>query len=153
MHPIGIGQLKGKREDVAPNLLSRHTFVSPEPEVNINTTKKEIEGQLSVDVYQTEKDIVIIAPIAGTSADQISISITEDVITIKGKREMPLFDHINKIDFYIQECFWGNFSRSIVLPVAVDTNQVEARFKKNVLIIRIPKTEYIKTRVVRIREE
>ncbi len=158
MKPIGIGQLSkakpkkgrqaaydaGKSRDEESNVKLTHT--APE---NVPT---EQEGQLSVDVYQTEEEIVIISPIAGTSADRLNISITDDVITIKGRRQMPTKENVKNEDFYIQECFWGNFSRSIVLPAAVDTNNVNANFKDNVLTIRIPKTERVRTRVIKIEE-
>ena len=65
---------------------------------------------------------------------------------------MPTADKIKNEDFYIEECFWGNFSRSIVLPAAVDTNNVDASFKNNVLRIRIPKTERVRTRIIKIEE-
>jgi HSP20 family protein len=79
------------------------------------------------------------------------VSITDDVITIKGRRELP-FENSSDESIYLQECFWGNFSRSLILPVAVDLNHVEARFKNNVLTVRIPKTERVRTRVIRIEE-
>lgn len=160
MTSIGIGKL----EKASSKTISRHTFEpSMATSTNDNASQKttpptynsgsSTHGQLSVDVYQTEAHIVIIAPIAGTPGENISISITEDVLTIKGQREIPTKDAIRQEDFYIQECFWGNFSRSIVLPAAVDTTRVEAHFKNNVLTVIIPKTELVKTRVIRIKEE
>ncbi|MDP2625053.1 MAG: Hsp20/alpha crystallin family protein [Candidatus Peregrinibacteria bacterium] len=167
MKPIGIGQLK----KASKKQISRHDFqqtqakddpISPIAK-NIplqsddfqNTTPipEEQEGQLSVDVYQTDTEIIIVAPVAGSAPEEINISITEDVITIKGRREIPLKDTIHQEDFYIQECFWGNFSRSIVLPAEVDTNNVQARFKYNILTIRIPKTERVRTRIVKITHD
>lgn len=150
MSLIGIGKL----EKTSPKTISRHSF---EPTIDVSKNSDpsphQMEGQLSVDVYQTDEEIILITPIAGTSSDQISISVTEDILTIKGRREMNLKEKIRKENFYIQECFWGNFSRSVVLPAAVDTNRVEAHFKNNVLTIRIPKTELVKTRMIRIKEE
>lgn len=110
------------------------------------------EGQLSVDMYQTDSELIIVAPVAGTPPDQVHVSITDDVITIKGRRELPLKETFHESNIYLQECFWGNFSRSIILPAAVDLNRVEARFKNNVLTIRIPKTERVRSRVIRIEE-
>lgn len=114
------------------------------------TTNSSPEGQLSVDVYQTETEIIIIAPIAGTPPDELNLSITDDVITIKGTRERPIKKTLNPEDIYLEECFWGNFSRSIILPAEVDTTRVEARFKHNILTIRVPKVERIKTRKIEI---
>jgi HSP20 family molecular chaperone IbpA len=161
MKPIGIGKLKLniERHD---STMSRHPFEpselnpigTPIQVQNFNTpTAQEPEGQLSVDVYQTDNEIFIIAPVAGTSAEQITISITDDVITIKGRREMNKRELLNGAELYLEECFWGPFARSIVLPTAVDTTHVEAYFKNNVLTVRIPKTERVRTRVIRITQE
>lgn len=150
MKPIGIGQLSNAKQK------TRHDFVpttSPlPPKKTISHTTNTQEGQLSVDVYQTEEDIIIIAPIAGTAPQDIHISITDDVITIKGSREIPAPETIKDDQFYIQECFWGNFSRSIVLPAAVDTRHVEAHCKNNIITIRIPKLERVRTRVIKIED-
>ena len=109
------------------------------------------EGQLALDIYQTESDIVIVAPIAGVKLNDINVAVTEDVLTIKGNRYLE-FD-IPEEDYFTQECFWGDFSRSIVLPAAVDTSKISATFKDAVLKITIPKTEKTKTRVVRIKPD
>ena len=109
------------------------------------------EGQLALDIYQTESDIVIVAPIAGVKLSDINVAVTEDVLTIKGNRYLE-FD-IPEEDYFTQECFWGDFSRSIVLPAAVDSSKISATFKDAVLKITIPKTEKTKTRVVRIKAD
>ena len=109
------------------------------------------EGQLALDIYQTPGQIVIVAPIAGVKMDDIDVSVTEDVLTIKGKRYLE-FD-IPEEDYFTQECFWGDFSRSIVLPASVDTTRVAATFKDAVLKITIPKVERVKTKIVRIKPE
>ena len=109
------------------------------------------DGQLALDIYQTPTHIVIVAPIAGVKMNDIDVSITEDVLTIKGKRYLE-FD-IPEEDYFTQECFWGDFSRSIVLPASVDPTKINAGFKDAVLKITIPKVERIKTKVVRIKAE
>ncbi len=109
------------------------------------------EGQLALDIYQTPTNIVIVAPIAGVKMSDIDVSITEDVLTIKGKRYLE-FD-IPEEDYFTQECFWGDFSRSIVLPTSVDASRISASFKDAVLKISIPKVEKVKTKIVRIKSE
>jgi len=109
------------------------------------------EGQLALDIYQTPTRIVIVAPIAGVKLTDIDVSVTEDVLTIKGKRYLE-FD-IPDEDYFTQECFWGDFSRSIVLPASVDTTKITATFKDAVLKITIPKVERVKTKIVRIKAE
>ena len=109
------------------------------------------EGQLSLDVYQSPGEIVVLAPIAGVKLSDINVSVTEDVLTIRGKRYFE-FD-IPEQDYLTQECFWGDFSRSIVLPAAVDTSKINASLKDCVLKITIPRTELTKTKVIRIKTE
>ena len=109
------------------------------------------EGQLALDIYQTKDNIVIVAPIAGVKLSDINVSVTDDVLTIKGKRYLE-FD-IPDEDYFTQECFWGDFSRSVVLPAAVDASGITASFKDAVLKVSIPKTEKIKTKIVRIKSE
>lgn len=96
----------------------------------------ESEGQLVVDVYQTDSDLFIQSPIAGIKAQDLDIQIEGDTITIKGERQRPLLE---KVDFFSQECYWGKFSRQIILPVEVDPNRAEATFREGILTIKIPK--------------
>lgn len=109
------------------------------------------EGQLSVDVFQTATEIVVVAPVAGITLDDLSITVTDGILTIKGRRNFQFTPSLN--DYFTQECFWGPFSRSIILPESVDTTNVAAFFKNGILCVRIPKMERIRTRIVKIREE
>lgn len=157
MKPIGIGKLS-KASPKSARPLSRYELEMPKP-ITLTSApeepilKEEIEGELSVDVYQTDHEIVIMAPVAGTTAEDLNISITDDVITIKGRRQKNSKDTIKDNHYYIQECFWGKFSRSIILPAEVDTTKVDARFKNSILTVRIPKIEQVRTRLIRIKEE
>lgn len=107
------------------------------------------EGQLAVDIYHNDDEIVVIAPMAGVDIDDVSITVDDDVLTIKGTRETPPSDP--DAEFYVQECFWGSFSRSIILPVAADADKIAATFDDSVLVIRIPKERNAKRRVVKIK--
>ncbi|XOB41285.1 MAG: Hsp20/alpha crystallin family protein [Candidatus Nealsonbacteria bacterium] len=96
----------------------------------------QLEGQLAVDVYQTDLELVIQSAIAGVKPNNIDVSIDDDVVTIKGKR--------NKIsaeegDYFYQECHWGAFSRQIISPVEINPGRVDASLKDGILTIRIPK--------------
>jgi len=119
---------------------------------NNKTSKKPTskEGQLSVDVFQSPNEITIVAPIAGVDPSDISITITDDVITIKGERTHNTT--LKKDDCFIQECFWGSFSRSVVLPADVDTSAIAAECNNNVLVVTIPRIERIRTRVVKVKK-
>jgi HSP20 family protein len=108
-----------------------------------------VEGQLAVDVYQTKAEIVIKAPIAGVNPNDISIAITDEVVTIKGERKEIV--EVERENYYAQECYWGAFSRSVILPVSTVSDKAEATFDDGILTIRIPKADQAKTKIVKIR--
>ena len=97
----------------------------------------EYEGQLSVDVYQTSTAIVIKSTIAGVKPQDLDITLNNDVITIRGRRTPDTA--VAAEDYVYQECYWGGFSRSIVLPVEVYAERVEASLKNGVLTVVLPK--------------
>jgi HSP20 family protein len=99
--------------------------------------EEEEEAQLTVDLYQTQTEIIIQAMIAGVQPDNLSITITRDMITIKGKREEN--HSVNSENYFVQELYWGAFSRTISLPEEVDPEEAEAVEKHGLLIIRLPK--------------
>lgn len=110
--------------------------------------KKEV-GQLSLDIYQTEKEIIVVAPIAGVEKEDINISVNEDILVIKGDRAQR--DEVADENYYTKECFWGSFSRAIVLPKEADIKNISASFEKCVLEIRIPKTETETNKIIKIK--
>ena len=122
--------------------------IHPLPHDDKKPLKKEI-GQLSLDIYHTDKEIVILAPIAGVEKKDISISVTDDVLVIKGEREAR--EKVTEESYYTRECFWGNFARSIVLPLEANTKKINAAFEKNVLEIRIPKEKLEHTKIIKIK--
>jgi HSP20 family protein len=99
----------------------------------------EEEGQLSVDVYQDDSHIIIKSTIAGVEPDDIDITFDNDMITIRGKRKKDLT--IEEEDYFYQECYWGSFSRSIILPVEVQEEKIKATIKNGVLTISLPKAK------------
>ena len=107
------------------------------------------EGELTVDVYQTDKEIVIQSAIAGVEPEDLDISIEKDMVTIRGKRENQ-FEEKEKNYFY-QECYWGRFSRKIILPVEVNSSKINASMKNGILCIRIPKIEGKKKRKISVK--
>lgn len=108
----------------------------PAPLVEID---EEPAGELAVDVYQTPTHIVIKAMIAGVKPDDLDVSITRDLITIRGKRERHTEGTAG--DFFFQELYWGAFSRTIVLPQEVEIEEAEATEKHGLLTIRLPKLD------------
>lgn len=95
------------------------------------------EGELVVDVFETNSDFVVSAAIAGAQIKDIDISVEKDMIIIKGHRQNP-HDSIEKKYFY-QECYWGPFSRKIILPENVNTEKADAQMDRGILMIKIPK--------------
>ena len=108
----------------------------------------EVEGQLTVDVYQTPTEIVIKSTIAGVTIDDLDISITNDMVTIRGERKKD--EEVNAEDYFHQECYWGTFSRSVILPLEVDSENSVASFKNGILTIRLHKIEKVKTKKIKI---
>lgn len=96
------------------------------------------DGELVVDVFETGSDFVVLAAIAGVQIKDIDISLEKDMMIIKGNRQDP-HENPNKKYFY-QECFWGPFSRKIILPKNVNIDEADAQMDKGVLTIKIPKT-------------
>lgn len=115
-----------------------------------NQLEEEAEGQLSIDVYQDDHSVYIVAPIAGVAASSIDLTITEEVVTIRGKRE---FIEAQADNYILQECYWGAFSRSYVMPVAVNSNNAKATIKDGLLKIVIPKDDRVKTKVIKIFDQ
>ena len=105
------------------------------------------EGQLAVDIYETSKALVVKVPIAGVNPEDIDISVNDGMLTIRGKR------HGAKVDdaaYLIRECYWGSFSRSVILPVDVRAENIEAAMVNGVLTITLPKA--IKSRTIEVKE-
>ena len=105
------------------------------------------EGELTVDVYQTPSEIVIKSMVAGVKPEDLDISITRDMVVIKGKRETERF--VKDEDYFHQELYWGSFSRTIMLPVEVEVEEADAVEKHGLLIIRLPKID--KNRQTKLR--
>lgn len=99
----------------------------------------EEDGQLSVDVYQTDDHIILKAVVAGVKPDHLDVSITRDMVTIKGKREEQ--KEVTEDDYFYRELYWGSFSRTVLLPQEIEVEGAEANEKHGVLIIKLPKID------------
>ena len=111
----------------------------------------ESEGQLTVDVYQTDKEIVIQSAIAGIEPENLDITIENDLVIIKGNRKRKFIEE--KKNYFYQECYWGRFSREIILPAEVDNSRVKATIENGILTIKLPKIEKVKTKKITIKAE
>lgn len=107
------------------------------------------EGQLTIDVYQTENDIVIKSTIAGVKPEDLDVSINNDMVTVKGERKNE--EVVENGNYYYQECYWGSFSRSVLLPVDVLPEKADASLKNGILTIRLPKADTTRTKKIQVR--
>ena len=99
------------------------------------------EGKLSIDVAQNDSHIFVVSTMAGAKPDKIEVFVHNDVLTIRGTRYSPL-DIEKNIEYYYKECFWGVFSRTVVLPVEVKSDLSYAKFQNGVLFLSIPKKKH-----------
>jgi HSP20 family protein len=131
------------KQDVEEKLLTE--------EPSLGEIFEEAEGELAVDVYQTPSAFIIESTIAGVNPEDIDISLTPESITIKGKREK---EEKIKTDNYIhQECYWGRFSRTIILPQEIDPDKAQANIKNGVLKVNLPKISKVKTKKIKVKFE
>lgn len=130
-------KLKAKDEPVAPKNV----------EANLENKNKifDPEGELVIDVYETNSDFVVLAAIAGIQIKDIDISLEKEMLVIKGDRKNPCFGSDKK--YFYQECYWGHFSRKIVLPENINIAEAAAEMDKGVLTIKIPKIKQNKEKL------
>lgn len=115
----------------------RRAFAAPaDLVVPDNWAEEHKEGQLAVDVAETENEIIVVSTAAGADANKIEVYIHNDLLTVRGIRVTPVPTGANH---FHNECYWGKFSRTIVLPVEVKADLASAEFKGGVLVIHIPK--------------
>ncbi len=107
------------------------------------------EGQLAVDVYQTENEFCVQAPIAGVEPGDIEVSLENEMLIIKGERREP--EKEKEKNYFYQECYWGPFSRQIILPEDIDTQRIKATLTKGILTIKIPRVRKIKKKKITIQ--
>ncbi len=109
----------------------------------------DYEGQLNIDMYQTKDNVIIKSTIAGVRPEDIDITVANDMLTIKGARKKE--ESVNQDDYFYQECYWGNFSRSVIIPVDIDSEGIEADLKDGILTVIIPKAAKAKTKKVKVK--
>lgn len=107
------------------------------------------EGELPVDMYQTNDAIIIKALVAGVSPADLDIAITRDMVTIRGIREE--YQETNDDNYFHRELFWGSFTRTIVLPEEVVIDEAEAQEKHGLLEIRLPKLDKHRSTQLRVK--
>ena len=130
----GFGDTQGfGHPSIQDNSLDQDSWQQPEVD------DQDQDGELPSDMYQTRDAVVIRALVAGVSPEDLNISITRDMVTLKGQREEV--QEAPDEDYYHRELFWGTFSRSIVLPEEIVIDEAEAREKHGLLEIILPKLD------------
>lgn len=114
-----------------------------------SNSQDDSEGQLTIDVYQTDTDIVIKSTIAGVKPEDLDVTINNDMVTIKGARSNE--EVVESGNYYYQECYWGSFSRSVLLPVDIIPEKADASLKNGILTIRLPKADVTKVKKIQVR--
>ena len=110
------------------------------------------EGQLSVDVFQTPSEIIIKSTMAGARAEDLEINVNHDSLTIKGRRDMG--DDVDYQNYLYRECYWGKFSRTIILPLDVRADKIKANLENGVLTVVLPiDTKQTNSRVVKVKQK
>jgi HSP20 family protein len=99
----------------------------------------QLPGQLAVDVYETKERLVVKARTAGVNKSDLDVSISDNTLTIRGTLSAGTEDNVE--NYFLQECYWGEFSRSIALPVPVKEEEIEALLKDGVLTISFGKVK------------
>lgn len=99
----------------------------------------DVPGQLAVDVYETKQKLVVKARTAGVNKNDLDVSISDNQLTVKGTLSGGAEDGVE--NYFLQECYWGEFSRTIALPVPVKEEEIEAVLKDGVLTISFTKVQ------------
>jgi len=112
-------------------------------------SEEEFPGQLAVDVYETEDRLVVKARTAGVNKEELDVSISDGILTISGT--LSSGDETDATNWHIQECYWGEFSRTLALPVSVKEDEVEAVLKDGVLTIKFSKVRQEAAKKIQIQ--
>ncbi len=132
------------REKTRPHVTATATRPAP-----LDDDMPGSEGQLPVDVHQTPSDIIIRAFVAGVRPDELSISISRDMVEIEGSRMER--EQIASPDYFTRELFWGSFSRTIMLPQEVDVESSSASAKDGLLTVILPKLDKARQTKLRVK--
>lgn len=131
-------------DDITAAFLSEEELPAPEaeaPQAEAEPTDEwedePVAGQLAVDVYETKERLVVKGRVAGVNKSDLDVSISDNTLTIKGTLSAGSEDDVE--NYFLQECYWGEFSRSLVLPVPVKEDEIEAVLKDGVLTIGFSK--------------
>lgn len=118
-------------------------------DANWDESEEDFPGQLAVDVYETDEQLVVKARTAGVNKEDLDVSISDGILTISGT--LSSGDDTDATNWHIQECYWGEFSRTLALPVAVKEDEVSAMLKDGVLTISFQKVKQEQAKKITIQ--
>ncbi len=130
-------------DDITAAFLSEDEVVEGTPETSQPASDEQwdedepVAGQLAVDVYETKEKLVVKGRVAGVNKNELDVSISDNTLTIRGTLSAGNEEGVE--NYFLQECYWGEFSRSIVLPVPVKEEEIEAVLKDGVLTVSFAK--------------
>jgi len=117
-------------------------------QISSDDVEDDFPGQLAVDVYETEDKLIVKARTAGVNKDELDVSISDGILTVSGT--LSSGDDVEATNWHIQECYWGEFSRTLALPVAVKEDEVEAVLKDGVLTIGFSKVKQEQAKKIQV---
>jgi HSP20 family protein len=122
---------------------------APASNADWDDSQEEFLGQLAVDVYETESKLIVKARTAGVNKEDLDVSISDGILTISGT--LSSGDETDATNWHIQECYWGEFSRTLALPVSVKEDEVEAVLKDGVLSVSFNKIKQEQAKKIQIQ--
>lgn len=140
-------------DELAAAFLSDDDLSQTDPSAPVEDTwddsQEEFLGQLAVDVYETEDKLIVKARTAGVNKEDLDVSISDGILTISGT--LSSGDDAEATNWHIQECYWGEFSRTLALPVSVKEDEVEAVLKDGVLTVSFAKLKQEQAKRIQIQ--
>ena len=130
-------------------LSNQQPAAAPTVEDNWEESEDDFPGQLAVDVYETDEKLIVKARTAGVNKEDLDVSISDGILTISGT--LSSGDDTDATNWHIQECYWGEFSRTLALPLAVKEDEVEAVLKDGVLTISFVKVKQDQAKKITIQ--
>ncbi len=131
------------------DLTPTDTSASASNDESWDDSEEEFPGQLAVDVYESEEKLVIKARTAGVNKEELDVSISDGILTISGT--LSSGDDTEATQWHIQECYWGEFSRTLALPVSVKEDEVEAVLKDGVLTVSFNKIKQEQAKKIQVQ--
>jgi len=131
--------------------MSNTFHISSSEDEPLRLHEESDEGQLPLDIFEDEVSIFVVAPIAGVDEENLEILVDNDLLTIRGSRPRPKSLPKNP-QYFVEECFWGKFSRNVLLPSAVNSAEITAIFEGDIVIITIPKARKATAKIISLKK-